>query len=105
MSKAVESAPRWGGVVKCALVLALALWVTPAKAQMPCVPVAVAKAKMTETGAITVATMMVDGVRIEIWASPDGARFVMFFVNEEGAACPLVVGTDLHITNLPGGDS
>lgn len=104
MLKARESAPRWGGVVKCALVLAL-LWVTPAAAQLPCAPVSIAKAKMTETGAIPVATMMVDGVRIEIWASPDGARFVMFFVNEEGAACPLVVGTDLHITNLPGGDS
>ncbi len=104
MLKARESAPFRGGVVKCALALAIALFVTPAGAQLPCAPVSIAKAKMTESGAIPVATMMAEGKRIEIWASPDGVRFVMFFI-DEGMACPLVVGTDLHVVNVPGKDS
>lgn len=71
MSKAVESAPRWGGVVKCALVLAL-LWAGPAAAQnIPCGPAADVEAFLLEQGLKPTAKgTLMDGDVLEAWEGP-----------------------------------
>ena len=106
MSKAKESAPFRGGLVKCVLALTIALfWSAPAAAQATCAPVKYAKAEMTKAGGKVVAVMIAYGKVVEIWAQPDGSNFVMFFINDEGEACPLLAGSDIHVLMVPGRES
>ena len=72
MLKARESAPFRGGVVKCALVLALALWVTPAKAQnIPCGPAADVETFLRDQGLKPTAKgTLMDGDVLEAWEGP-----------------------------------
>lgn len=102
MLKADRPSRILGGLVKCALAVAL-LWAVPARAQ-ECAPVAIARAMMENQGAKVFVVMLAAGVPVEIWALPDGSEWKMFFV-KEGHLCLITGGTGLHVIATAGQES
>lgn len=102
MLKADRPSRILGGLVKCALAVAL-LWAAPAKAQ-ECAPVAIARAMMEGQGAKVFVVMVTGNVPVEIWALPDGSEWKMFEV-KDGALCLLIDGEDIHVIATPGQES
>lgn len=101
MLKANRPSPIRGGLVKCALALAL-LWAVPAQAQeVECAPVAIGRALLESQGAKVFVTMLAGNLPVEIWALANGSFWKMFYV-DKGYLCLITEGTGLHVIAVPG---